>query len=63
MKRAVLCVLVLLGARAAAAQDAGAVLAAAERAMGIVGLSSIQFSGSGASYFVGQAPAPGNGVW
>ncbi len=62
MKRAVLCVLVLLGARAAAAQDAGAVLAAAERAMGIVGLSSIQFSGSGASYFVGQAPAPG-GPW
>jgi glyoxylase-like metal-dependent hydrolase (beta-lactamase superfamily II) len=46
----------------AAQSTTSAVLDAAETAMGITGISSVQYSGSGSSYFVGQSPAPG-GPW
>lgn len=62
MKRAVLCALALLVSRSVMAQDAAAVLDAVDAAMGTAKLASIQYSGNGSSYFVGQAPTPG-GPW
>ncbi len=47
--------------RAAVAQDAAAVLDAAAKAMG-ASMTSLQYSGTGSSYFYGQAPTPG-GAW
>jgi hypothetical protein len=65
MKKLGLCfvvIAVLFVAPAVRAQSATSALDAAETAMGTAELSSIQYSGSGASYFVGQAPIPG-GPW
>src|SRR6266481_3690520 len=62
MKKIAACALVLLASRAVIGQSASATLDAAEKAMGTMNLSSIQYSGAGASYFVGQAPTPG-GPW
>jgi glyoxylase-like metal-dependent hydrolase (beta-lactamase superfamily II) len=62
VKNAALCATALLVSRIAVGQDAAATLDAAETAMGIKDLSSIQYSGTGSSYFVGQTPAPG-GPW
>lgn len=59
MKRIVLFALGLFSSGVAAGQDATATLDAAEKAMGTTHVASIQYSGNGSSYFVGQAPTPG----
>jgi glyoxylase-like metal-dependent hydrolase (beta-lactamase superfamily II) len=53
---------VLIAPLAVAAQDARAGLEAAARAMGADGLKSIQYTGHGANFAVGQSQTPG-GPW
>ena len=55
-------VLVALLASPAAAQDARAIIAAASKAMGADGLTSITYYGSGANYNFGQSNDP-EGPW
>src|SRR5262245_16087245 len=44
--------------RPTSAQDAKTVINAASRAMGVDGLKTVQYSGSGTDYALGQAPNP-----
>ena len=61
MKIVLLPAFCVLLAAAPAGQDASAVLDAAARAMGATSLESIQYSGSGTTYFFGQAVDPKGG--
>jgi glyoxylase-like metal-dependent hydrolase (beta-lactamase superfamily II) len=58
-KLAISAALVAFGLGGAAGQDVRAVLDEASRAMGAATLEAIQYSGSGWSFTVGQAPGPG----
>ena len=58
----VMTVLVLLSPLAASAQDNRAALAPIEKAMGAGGVKSIQYSGSGVNFLVGQNFSPGPAV-
>src|SRR5919108_1232377 len=61
MKKHFLPALLFLCAPTILAQDASAVLDAAAKAMGAASLQSIQYSGSGNTYFFGQAIDPKGG--
>lgn len=61
MKKRLLPALLFLLATSLLAQDASAVLNAAAKAMGAASLQSIQYSGSGNTYFFGQAIDPKGG--
>ena len=43
---------------AAGGQDAGAVIGSATKALGADNLKTIEFSGSGSDFVLGQAPSP-----
>jgi glyoxylase-like metal-dependent hydrolase (beta-lactamase superfamily II) len=58
MKKTLLPAFLFLLSLTARGQDATAVLAAAAKAMGAASLESIQYSGSGTTYFFGQAVNP-----
>jgi glyoxylase-like metal-dependent hydrolase (beta-lactamase superfamily II) len=61
MKEIVICAALLLasGSVAAIAQSASAALDGAAKAMGTDKLTSIEYTGSGSRYFLGQSPTPG----
>jgi glyoxylase-like metal-dependent hydrolase (beta-lactamase superfamily II) len=61
MKNVLLPAFCFLLAASGAGQDASALLDAAARAMGAASLESIQYSGSGNTYFFGQAVDPTSG--
>ena len=62
LRRALFLMIAFVFAPAVMAQDAKAVVAEASKAMGLDGVTSIYFYGSGASYGLGQNNNP-NGPW